>query len=99
MENVIKRMHWKGQFVINGDPSITEEISQKKISELLNIAANLSSIMKMKHGKRKNHSAALTLRWEARMALKSVNLLEFIFYHSFQIFYHKNALAYTGMMV
>ena len=33
------------------------------------------------------------------MALKSVNLLEFIFYHNFQIFNHKKTLAYTGMMV
>ena len=47
--------------------------------------------------KRKNHRAALTLRWEATTALKSVNLLEFIFYHSFQILYHK--VACTGMMV
>ena len=31
MENVIKRMHWKGQFVINGDPSITEEILEDVI--------------------------------------------------------------------
>ena len=33
----------------------------------------------MKHGKRKNQRAALTLRWEATMVRKSVNLLEFIF--------------------
>ena len=31
--------------------------------------------------------------------LKSVNLLEFTFYHSFQIFYHEKILAYTRMMV
>ena len=31
MENVIKRMHWKGQFFINGDPSITEEILEEVI--------------------------------------------------------------------
>ena len=35
----------------------------------------------MKHGKRKNQRAALTLRWKVTMTLKSVNLLEFIFYH------------------
>ena len=34
-------------------------------------------------GKRNNHKTALTLRWEATMALKSVNLMEFIYYHSF----------------
>ena len=33
----------------------------------------------MKHGKRKNQRAALTLRWEATKVRKSVNLLEFIF--------------------
>ena len=33
----------------------------------------------MKHGKRKNQRAALTLRWEATMVWKSANLLEFIF--------------------
>ena len=51
-----------------------------------------------KHGKGKNQRAALTLRWEAMIALKSVNLLEFIFYQNFQIFYHKKKSAYTGMM-
>ena len=33
------------------------------------------------------------------MELKSMNLQEFKFYYSFEIFYHKKTLAYTGMMV
>ena len=48
----------------------------------------------MKHGKRKNWRAALTLQWEATMALKSVNLLEFIFYHRFQILYYEDSGLY-----
>ena len=48
----------------------------------------------MKHGKRKNWRAALTLQREATMALKSVNLLEFIFYHRFQILYYEDSGLY-----
>ena len=48
----------------------------------------------MKHGKRKNWRAALTLQREATMALKSANLLEFIFYHRFQILYYEDSGLY-----
>ena len=98
--------------VIEFYPSITEKIledvivfakehmeMQKMTSELLNIAGKPLSITKMKHEKRKNQRAALMLRWEATTALKSVSLLEFIFYRSFQILYHEKTVAYTGMMV
>ena len=73
------------------------DIAEKNL-RIVKYCRNSLLYHEMKHEK-KNQRAALILRWEATMALKSVNLLEFIIYHSLHIFYHEKSVVYTGMMV
>ena len=49
--------------------------------------------------KKKDSESCFDVTMRSNDGAEIVNLLEFCFYHSFQIFYRKKTLAYTGMMV